>query len=158
MGLDMYLIKRKKGQRPSEGEWDEKVYWRKANAIHQWFVDNVQDGKDDCDYYEVKKEQVEKLLSLCNEVIDSIRLEKGKVFCGRILKNGEWVNEYIDGMVVSDTSVAEELLPTQDGFFFGSTEYDEWYLEDLKHTSEKLEKVLKEFDFENDYLVYTSSW
>ena len=28
---------------------DEEVgYWRKANAIHKWFVDNVQDGNDDC--------------------------------------------------------------------------------------------------------------
>ena len=23
-------------------------YWRKANAIHKWFVDNVQDGIDEC--------------------------------------------------------------------------------------------------------------
>jgi hypothetical protein len=24
------------------------AYWRKANAIHSWFVQNVQDGVDEC--------------------------------------------------------------------------------------------------------------
>lgn len=27
---------------------EEVGYWRKANAIHGWFVDNVQKGNDDC--------------------------------------------------------------------------------------------------------------
>jgi hypothetical protein len=27
---------------------EEVACWRKANAIHQWFVGNVQRGKDDC--------------------------------------------------------------------------------------------------------------
>ena len=31
---------------------EEAGYWRKANAIHRWFVENVQKGEDDCrDYY-----------------------------------------------------------------------------------------------------------
>lgn len=34
-------------------------YWRKANAIHKWFVDNIQDGEDDCGYYEVAPEYLE---------------------------------------------------------------------------------------------------
>ncbi len=25
---------------------EEVLYWRKANAIHQWFVENVQGGED----------------------------------------------------------------------------------------------------------------
>ena len=54
--------------------------------------------------------------------------------------------------------IASKLLPTQRGFFFGSTEYDEYYIEDLKHTKEVLEKVLNEVDFENNYVLYTSSW
>ena len=24
------------------------AYWRKFNALHNWFVNNIQDGKDDC--------------------------------------------------------------------------------------------------------------
>ena len=44
-------------------------YWRKANAIHQWFVDNVQEGKDDCGDYYVDPEQLEKLLGVVNAVL-----------------------------------------------------------------------------------------
>ena len=49
----------------------EAMYWRKANAIHKWFVDNVQDGTDDCDEYEVSRDQLQKLLDLIIAVIDS---------------------------------------------------------------------------------------
>lgn len=31
-------------------------YWRKANHIHNWFIKNVQNGKDDCSVYEVSRE------------------------------------------------------------------------------------------------------
>ena len=44
---------------------EEIGYWRKANAIHKWFVENVQDGEDDCKEYVVNKENIEKLLKLC---------------------------------------------------------------------------------------------
>ena len=27
---------------------EELGYWRKANQIHRWFVENVQDGVDNC--------------------------------------------------------------------------------------------------------------
>lgn len=47
------------------------LYWRKANAIHKWFVDNVQDGKDDCGVYSVDVTQLEKLLKLCKQVKDN---------------------------------------------------------------------------------------
>jgi hypothetical protein len=43
-------------------------YWRKANAIHAWFVDNVQDGDDNCGTYYVSKEKLEELLEVCKEV------------------------------------------------------------------------------------------
>lgn len=46
-------------------------YWRKANAIHKWFVDNVQNGKDDCGEYYVHKEKLESLLELCHKVKDN---------------------------------------------------------------------------------------
>lgn len=49
----------------------EAIYWRKSNAVHQWFVDNVQDGKDDCGEYEVSREQLQALLDLIIKVIDS---------------------------------------------------------------------------------------
>ena len=45
------------------------MYWRKANAIHGWFVENVQDGEDDCNDYEVSIEQLEALRDLCDKVL-----------------------------------------------------------------------------------------
>lgn len=45
-------------------------YWRKANAIHAWFVKNVQHGEDDCRLYNVYKDDIISLLDLVNDVID----------------------------------------------------------------------------------------
>jgi len=44
-------------------------YWRKSNAVHGWFVDNVQAGEDDCREYPVSIEQLKELLELCYEVL-----------------------------------------------------------------------------------------
>ena len=47
---------------------EEIGYWRKANAIHQWFVDNVQEGEDNCRPHCVSKENLITLLNLCKQV------------------------------------------------------------------------------------------
>lgn len=94
MGLDMYLNERhreyvyepKRKQLVAEafpniylGSEDsgvsvtldtEVMYWRKANAIHKWFVENVQNGVDDCGEYPVSIEQLMSLKDTCKRVID----------------------------------------------------------------------------------------
>ena len=45
-------------------------YWRKANFIHNWFVNNVQQGKDDFNEYPVSKVQLTELYKLCQGVLD----------------------------------------------------------------------------------------
>ncbi len=47
----------------------EVAYWRKANQIHGWFVENVQHGEDNCDFYEVRKEHLSELLDRVNAVL-----------------------------------------------------------------------------------------
>ena len=142
--------------------WDslfEKVgYWRKANAIHRWFVENVQNDVDDCDYYEVSKEQLEALLNICKEVKASAQLEKGWVKNGETLANGQWCPNYVEGETIVNPEVADELLPTQDGFFFGSTEYDQYYMQDILDTIDIITKVLETTDFEREMITYCSSW
>ena len=133
-------------------------YWRKANHIHNWFVQNIQDGKDDCGLYEVSKEKLKELLELCLVVLRESRLVDGKVFAGRQIKNGDMVDIYEEGKCIEDPSLAKELLPTASGFFFGGTAYDEWYYKDLENTVEILMKVLNETNFENEMIVYQSSW
>lgn len=113
------------------------MYWRKANAIHSWFVQNVQYGEDDCKIYSVTPRQLVELRDLCKKVIAASKLVE--------------VTEYDPNgpaafpvrKVIEDSSVAEELLPTEEGFFFGSTEYDEHYLADLEYTAKAIQMMLE---------------
>ena len=116
-------------------------YWRKANEIHNWFVETVQDGDDDCDYHnECTRGILEDLLHTCKTVLDSC------------------ATTYRDGKVVIDSSVAEEVLPRCRGFFFGRDGYDEYYVSDIVDTIKILEDVLATTDFETQMVFYISSW
>lgn len=110
---------------------EEVGYWRKANQIHKWFVDNVQGGVDDCSKYEVGVEKLKELLKICKKV-------------------------------KKDHSLAEKLLPTQSGFFFGGTSYDEYYFYDIDTTIKILTPLLKELKAQPEtifsYIEYQSSW
>lgn len=141
-----------------ESLFEEVGYWRKATTIHNWFVLNVQDGIDDCDSYEVPKDKIEELLEICKSIKANCPLVDGVVQSRQIFKEGKWQPIYEQGKVLTNTATAEELLPTQSGFFFGSTDYDEYYMADIEETIEILTKVLAETDFDNEMIVYHSSW
>ena len=104
----------------------EVAYWRKANAIHNWFVKNTQDGVDNCQNTPIDCKQLQALLDDVNKVL-------------------------------ADRALAHEILPTKSGFFFGRTDYDEYYIRDLTYTKQRLELLLsdayKGWEFE-----YHSSW
>lgn len=109
----------------------EVGYWRKANQIHKWMVDNVQGGEDNCASYCTSIEQLNELLKICSDILAEQDKEK-------------------------QVKLAEETLPPQSGFFFGSTEIDEGYMQDLKRTVEiinNLKKLPEECS-----LYYSSSW
>lgn len=146
------------------GYIDEDVgYWRKANQIHKWFVDNVQDGEDDGKYYYVDIDQLKELLELCKEVRQKARIVNGQIKAGENYEDGEWKPKYEEGKIIENAEEIAEILPTQDGFYFGSTEYDEWYMQDIYSTIEILEKILKEEEefnklgFYPEY-EYRASW
>jgi hypothetical protein len=101
-------------------------YWRKANQVHKYFVDNCADGKDECQDTYVEREHLEDLLNRCETVM-------------------------------KDHSRAEELLPAQSGFFFGSTEYDGWYYSNLEYTIPILKKILKDAPKDWEF-EYHASW
>jgi hypothetical protein len=128
---------------------EDVMYWRKANQIHKWFVDNIQKGVDDCGTYYVGTDKLQELLDICKQVLAASKLVKGKVANGYRIetdKKGEIKRIPIleDGKYIEDPTVAKELLPCQEGFFFGGTNYDEWYYNDLVDTVEGLEKLLAE--------------
>jgi hypothetical protein len=135
---------------------EEIGYWRKANAIHAWFVTNVQDNNDDCGEYFVSKIKLEELLEIVKQVLASVELVDGKVKNGSMVKDGEWVDIIEDGKVILDPETAKELLPTQSGFFFGSVEYDKWYVSDLVDTLEILKAAIAKSEHSSVY--YSSSW
>ena len=50
---------------------EEMCYWHKANAIHNWFVENVQGGDDNCGEYYVSVVKLKELLNLVLKVLDN---------------------------------------------------------------------------------------
>jgi hypothetical protein len=154
MGLDMYLSAKKYLSKYFDAEDTGKInaindifgiageedgdygaqevtfrvaYWRKANAIHQWFVENVQDGEDNCDEFSVPREKLQELMALCAGII-------------------------------AEPKKGRELLPTASGFFFGSTDYDTYYMQDIQHTYDRLNKILNDPSLSKMDFYYQSSW
>lgn len=145
---------------PTKQIYEQVGYWRKANEIHDWFVNEIQDGVDDCNYHrEVTRQDFERLRDTCQKIVSETRLVEGKVINGyNIDKNGKEIPIEIDGLIVEDDSLCRHLLPTTSGFFFGSTQYDQYYIEDLKHTIQICEEVLQTTNFDEQMVYYCSSW
>ena len=57
-----------------------------------------------------------------------------------------------------DEDYSREHLPTCSGFFFGSTEYDEWYYNDVKDCIKKMSAILKNFDDDKDVILVNFWW
>jgi hypothetical protein len=131
MGLDMYLTR----NTYLGTQWEHRgvtaeIYWRKVNHIHKWFVENVQNGEDDCKTYRVSLDQLKQLRDLCKEVINN-------------------------------RDKAHELLPTQEGFFFGDQDYNEYYFGDTIDTYNDLCKTIDNYPSDTLFYVeyyYRSSW
>lgn len=185
MGLDMLLIKSKKMKGLSfdkifeDGDFEDVGYWRKANQIHNWFVQNVQGGEDDCGIYEVSQAKLIELRDTCQKVIDTAIIEDGYILAyehfgddiervkeiekknGRdvqVVQKDGYIKVYVPGKVIRNADVVAELLPTAEGFFFGRNEYDQYYLEDIKETIDIINNVLDDTDFEEYTIAYHSSW
>lgn len=133
-------------------------YWRKANQIHNWFVQNVQGGVDECQEAYCTREQLHELRGICLRVLDSTELVKGTVFNGETFskEHPEGIANQEEGEIIADPRVAHELLPTSEGFFFGSTDYDQWYWSDIKDTVKIIDRALAMPECWTFY--YQSSW
>lgn len=112
---------------------EEVMYWRKADAVHDWFVDNCQEGVDDCRTAMVSKKQLKELYDICYQILNEKNKEKQQ-------------------------TLIEELLSVQEGCALGENEY---FFEYVKETYEILAKVLmvEKLTGEEDYeYYYNSSW
>jgi len=185
MGLDMTLTRKTFVKEYVDNNWDVRVFykgknakfsdiftveelvcdWRKANQIHNWFVQNIQDGNDDCGCYEIGIEMLIELHDICKEVLDKVQLKKGIVVNGYEAKPGEdFTPNYQEGEMIMNPDEIEAILPTTSGCFFGSTDYDQFYLEDVQYTYDRLTKVIEEDEhrralgIKSFWYTYMSSW
>lgn len=60
--------------------------------------------------------------------------------------------------VLNNHDLASELLPTQNGFFFGNTEYNEYYFEQIESTVKQIKNILEWTDFETYEIEYLEWW
>ena len=74
--------------------------------------------------------------------------------------NKQQVEDLVDTckQVLKEKSKAKTLLPNTEGFFFGSTEYDEMYFDNVKLVLQRFQHLLKTFNFEKDKLIMSCSW
>ena len=149
MGLDMYLTKekRKTDRRCKTGyrvtDKQDVCYWRKANAIRGWLVSHkVIEEDDNCVPREIDRDTIHELLGDCEKVIAKFNTS-AKNRCE------ETAHDFFES--------AKEILPPSEGFFFGNYEIDEYYIEEILETIDKLNTVL-ETTSEEDTLVYSDWW
>lgn len=154
MGLDQYLYtnskelsKRMAGFSERYHQWviDKDCgysksgligYWRKENAIHNWFIENCQDGSDDQRTAQVSWSDLVMLRDFCNKVLETVKRDD----------NGKFV--------ALDRMTAHEILPTREGFFFGTYEYDEWYVTGLEYTRDLINEIERNVNADDVYSVY----
>lgn len=168
----------KEEYRNSEPEYDENIYgkelmyWRKANHIHNWFVQNCQNGVDDCEQYAITVADLMKLKELCEKILTMTENRKEMRYTSYSATEKEEVD--IPYLTPEGVEYAIEHLPSRSGFFFGSTEYDDWYVWWLKNTVEQINEALDTLnceygfvlnsdpvtgEYKGDYIIeYTSSW
>ena len=60
--------------------------------------------------------------------------------------------------VLEDNSLCGELLPTRPGFFFGSTDYDEWYFDKVQNVKETFERLLEETNWDDEIVEMYCWW
>lgn len=112
------------------------AYFRKVNFLLPAF--NYQEN---CSDIEVTKCEVEDLIASCNNVLALYDRHKA----------GELNETELADMVAED-------LPTEGGFFFGSTEYNEWYFKDVEYVRNEFTRILETLDWENETLIMHCWW
>ena len=110
-------------------------YWRKANAIHGWFVNVLANGEDECQEIPVSREHFVILQDSCKAVLESDKDDMEEV-------------------------AADHGLEPLSGFFFGGKDIDEWYIDCLKYTIEMIDSILSivpegNYDWQ---FIYQASW
>ncbi|HEX9085924.1 MAG TPA: hypothetical protein VF867_00170 [Arthrobacter sp.] len=79
--------------------------------------------------------------------------------CAYLRVEREHIERLVDRLakVHADHELAGALLPTQAGFFFGSTDFDEWYFKDVEAELKEFTEILEHWD-PYEIHVYWAWW
>lgn len=130
-------------------------YWRKFNALQTFFQNRVESDYELCHGIYVHEDTIKELISTFNKILKDIKTcetEETQYCTGWC--NGE---KTYDTKNVYKSQVAQELLPPGEGFFYGSQEIDEWYVEDIKYSLKLFKEALKLIELGYD-IIYEASW
>ena len=162
MGLDQYFTARK-GTWNSFGRWDAEEgkkdnteYPAALNVFADYiFEQNFKSTQIKIDY---QIGYFRKFNALHSYIVKNYA--DGVDECQDIWLTKKGIEKLLEVLkqVSEDHSKAPELLPTQSGFFFGSTEYDEYYFADVEEAIKLFEMIIANLDFDKFDLIYRASW
>ena len=165
MGLDMYLHAKK---------YVEKVNWDKLDRDNDIGLDSPEvvnplwkdiveiSGLSDVatDIYGVHVEVTCAYWRKSNQIhkwfVDNV--QGGNDNCGEYYVSHDKLKELLTTCQQALFNKDPNLLPPQEGFFFGGTDIDEWYWHDIKETIKKIKRVLELSEMSKLSFYYTSSW
>jgi len=129
MGLDMtfYKLHKKHSINKCFKKGAEVAYFRKANQIQNWLSHNMKDYQDNGEGI-ITHDEINDLIFRCEDVLAK-----------------------------RDTKYSKNHLPTTCGFFFGSTDYDEWYYSDVESAVEQFKEIIDNWN-DNYVIVYSESY
>ena len=157
MGLDMYLYAR---EYISAYDWDKNADGQKLTNI----LGNMNFAPSELERPSLTVQLPIGYWRKANQIHNWFvkNVQDGEDDCREYSVGREQLQELLETCekVLEDPSLREELLPTSAGFFFGSTDYDEYYENDLRETALLLTKILSDtrLNSSNVDFVYTSSW
>ena len=112
------------------GSDSHEFYWRKVNAVHRFFCEkHLAETGQELEDCEEMEVQPQWLTELCSRIVSVLR----------------WNHN------------AESLLPTQSGFFFGSTDYDKYYYQGLLLVLRDCVELLVDLD-KDEKITYNAWW
>ena len=172
MGLDIYFKRVNKidfqfaKKKDTQDAYDELEienvgYFRKVNCLLPFFG-----YEDNLSIHPIEKCQIEELVSIAKELLKEHHAINSSILSYKEIlevykddkKKTKEIQEKMDALWANFAEIASKKLPTTDGFFFGSTKYNEWYINDLTEIVNVFEEILDSTDFEIDQIVMYCWW
>jgi hypothetical protein len=165
MGLDMYLSARKhiekidweKLDRDSDTKYSDATLPLWTDVVKTAGLDTIVDKES---IYGVDVSVNVAYWRKSNQIHNwfVINVQRGEDDCGEYFVSHNKLKELVNTCALAITNKDPNLLPPREGFFFGSTDVDEYYWADIMDTINQLQPIIDRPDFEKLSFYYQSSW